>query len=121
MSAQSPNRTIWLLLSYLWIAVCCVVLPAIPLVAEREDDFAKWHAKHGLVLALGFFAVSVVLLGLGSLLGMAWAPLGIIFRILWAITGMVFLVICAVALMKGLEGQRWTLKPIEGILGKLNV
>jgi uncharacterized membrane protein len=42
--AVSPNRTIMLVLAYLWI------LAVVPLVVEKDDPEVQWHAKHGLVL-----------------------------------------------------------------------
>ncbi len=117
---ESPNRSVWLILSYVWIASCCVFLPAIPLVIERDDEFAKWHAKHGLVLALVWFLISVVLLGLGNLIGLVWETGQALFYILWGFIGIAFLVLCLIALIKGFEGHRWTVKPLEGFLNKLN-
>lgn len=119
-SPQSQNRTVWLLLSYAWIAACCVALPAIPLVIERDDEFAKWHAKHGLLLASLWFLVSLVLLLMGNLLGLAWEPLKATFYMIWGVVGAGFLVVCIIALMKAFEGERWTLKPLETLLNKLS-
>jgi len=117
---QSPNRTVWLILSYTWIVACCVFLPAIPLVVEREDEFAKWHAKHGIVLALVWFFLSVVLLGIANLFGLFWDAGKSLFYILWGFVGVAFLVLNIISMMKAFEGQRWTVKPLEGFLKKLN-
>src|SRR4028118_576365 len=43
----SPNRTIMIVLAYIWI------LFIIPLVAEKDDPEVQWHAKHGLGRFLG--------------------------------------------------------------------
>jgi hypothetical protein len=42
--AVSSNRTIMIVLSYLWI------LAIVPLLVEKEDKEVQWHAKHGIVL-----------------------------------------------------------------------
>ncbi len=116
----SPNRTAWLLLSYLWILGCCMILPAIPLVMEQQDAYAKWHAKHGLVLAFIWFAVSTVLLGMANLFGaLDWNAGKVIFYVFWGLLGLPFLLFCLIALMKALEGHCWTVKPIESFLSKL--
>jgi len=120
-SPASPNRTAWLLLSYMWIAACCVVLPAVPLIVEREDDFAKWHAKHGLVLGVVWLVFSFGVLLLANIFGaldVEWLKAS--FYAIWCLGGLGFLVLCAVALMRALEGHRWTLGPLEQVLSKLN-
>ncbi|MDX9720444.1 MAG: hypothetical protein RBU37_06840 [Myxococcota bacterium] len=118
---ETSNRSVWLLLSYLWITTCCVFLPVIPMVVEREDEFAKWHAKHGLILALLWFLLSVGLLGLANFMGMLdWDSLKTIFYILWGVAGSAFLVLCLVAMMKAFAGERWTLSVLRGFLDKLD-
>ena len=42
--AQSSNRGIMIVLSYLWL------LALVPLLVEKEDKEVQWHAKHGIVL-----------------------------------------------------------------------
>ena len=119
---ESPNRMVWLLLSYLWIAACCagVFLPAIPLIVEREDEYAKWHAKNGIALALIWFGVSVVLLGLANLFGTFWELGKVLFYLLWGVFAMGYMVLCVIALLKAFEGERWTLGPLRSFLGKLD-
>ena len=40
----SSNRSVMIVLSYLWI------LALIPFLMEQDDKDVRWHAKHGLVL-----------------------------------------------------------------------
>ena len=42
--APSSNRTVMIILSYLWM------LALIPLLVEKDDREVQWHAKHGIVL-----------------------------------------------------------------------
>jgi len=72
---ESSNRTIMLILSYLGI------LALIPLLVEKDDPEVQWHAKHGLVLTVGWIVLSIALAILssfpyiGMFLGCAVAPL----------------------------------------------
>src|SRR5688572_24021003 len=56
--AVSPNRTLMIVLAYLWI------LFLVPLLVEKEDREVQWHAKHGLVITVAeivfWLAVSIV-------------------------------------------------------------
>src|SRR5204863_800621 len=57
-STVSPNRSVMIVLAYLW------VLALVPLLVEKEDAEVQWHAKHGLVLMVAeivlFFAYLIV-------------------------------------------------------------
>ena len=68
----SENRTIMVVLSYLWI------LALIPLLVEKDDQEVQWHAKHCLVLAGAELVLWVVIMLLNSMtwfLGCILAPL----------------------------------------------
>ena len=94
----SPNRSIMIVLSYLWI------LAVVPLVAEKEDQEVQWHAKHGLVL----FAAEIVV---GILLGIltsaiAFVDIGCTGCLMHSLLSIVILVVHVLAIVKGLNGQR---------------
>jgi uncharacterized membrane protein len=80
-TVPSNNRTVMIVLSYLWL------LALIPLLVEKEDKEVQWHAKHGLVLTVAEFLLWVVI-GIvthfipfaGCVLWMIW-PIILIFRI----------------------------------------
>ncbi len=55
----SENRTVWYVLSYLWL------LALIPFLMEKDDAEVQWHAKHGLVL-LGAEILVIILLNVFS-------------------------------------------------------
>ena len=70
MSTPSPNRSIMIVLAYLWL------LALVPLLVDKHDAEVQWHAKHGIVLTVAelvlFFGyimvtsiVSLATLGLG--------------------------------------------------------
>ena len=100
----SSNRNVMILLSYLWL------LALIPLVVEKEDREVQWHAKHGLVLTvvelIFWVAFQVVTVILGSFLGC-------IVAIFAPIIGLGFLILHIVCIMKGLNGQRFTVPGVS--------
>ena len=52
--AVSPNRTIMIILSYLWI------LFLVPLLMEKDDREVQWHARHGLVITVAEIILWIV-------------------------------------------------------------
>lgn len=119
-SAPNPNRTTWLFFAYGWSVTCCIVLPALPLVIERDDEFAKWHAKHGLVMALGWLLASVTLLLPANIFGLfGLGILEVVLYLIWFLLWIPVVGITGVSLVRALDGQRWALKPIESLLDRL--
>lgn len=119
-SPISPHRTTWLVLSYVWCVACCIVLPALPLVFEREDEFAKWHARHGMVLGLVWLVASVVLLLPANLCGVfGFRVLQAIFYIVWVLAWLGVVGLCAMSALRAFDGQRWALKPVEAVISRL--
>ena len=53
--APASNRTLLVVLAYLWILVL------VPLLIEEKDDEVKWHAKHGLVLMGAEFSLWILI------------------------------------------------------------
>lgn len=89
----SSNRSVMLILSYLWI------LALIPFLMEQDDQDVRWHAKHGLVLLgaeIAAFLAIGVLSGLSGGLGCLLVPLA-------QLGVLVFHVVC---ISKALKGQR---------------
>jgi uncharacterized membrane protein len=96
------NRTLMVVLAYLW------VLAVIPLLVEKDDADLQWHAKHGLVLTVVEIALYVVL---GVL---SFVPvLGCVVMFLPFVVAVGFVVIRIMAIVKGMNGQRFTLPGIS--------
>jgi len=85
----SSNRNLMIVLSYFWI------LFLIPLLVEKEDKEVQWHAKHGLVLSVVEFILQVIL----SLTGIGCFFSPFVF--------LAFLVIRLMAIVKGINGERF--------------
>jgi len=96
--AESPNRGLMIVLSYLWL------LALIPLLTEKEDSEVQWHAKHGLVL-FGAEIVIAILLAIVQA-ATAFIDLGCTGCILQSAFWIVVLVVHVMAIMKGVNGQR---------------
>jgi uncharacterized membrane protein len=97
--AASPNRSLMIVLAYLWI------LAVIPLVVEKDDREVQWHAKHGLVLLVAeiilwvvVFILSSVIPFIGCVLWLAWIPI-LIIRIL--------------CIVKGVNGERFLIPALS--------
>ena len=89
----SSNRSVMIVLSYLWI------LALIPLLMEQDDKDVHWHAKHGLVLLAAEIAAFIaigILSGLSGGLGCLLVPLA-------QLGVLVFHVMC---ISKALKGER---------------
>jgi uncharacterized membrane protein len=101
-TGTGDNRTLMIALSYLWI------LAVIPLLVEKDDREVQWHAKHGLVLTVVEIILYVVL-GVLTIIPV----LGCVIAILPAVVFIGFLVIRILAIMKGINGQRFLLPGIS--------
>ena len=96
----SPNRTLMIVLSYIWI------LFLIPLVAEKDDPEVQWHAKHGLVIFLAELIAHAVIWIASTVLNNIWGGFGCGLGLLGGFVWLAFLAIRIVAIVKGVNGQR---------------
>jgi uncharacterized membrane protein len=94
----SPNRSLMIVLSYLWL------LALIPFIVEKNDREVQWHAKNGLLLTGAEVAVWILL----SIFSFAtsWIDLGCTGCMLNFVAFIVFLVVRVFAIVKGVGGQR---------------
>jgi uncharacterized membrane protein len=105
-STQSSNRTIMVVLSYLWL------LALVPLLTEKQDKEVQWHAKHGIVLMVAEVVLWIVLFILQIVI--ANIPfLGCLVSIITGLAGIVLwlgvLVVHIMCIVKGVNGQRFVL------------
>ena len=96
-AAPSSNRTVMIVLSYLWL------LALIPLLVEKEDKEVQWHAKHGLVLLLAeiilWVLVTFVNIAAGAFIG---CLVGLLSLGLWV----AIVILHILCIVKGVNGQR---------------
>ena len=111
-AAPGSDRTLMVILSYLWIL--CII----PLVTKKDDSEVQWHAKNGLAILIaeivcwvfffvfGFIARRIPFLGCGVVI----IECGI-----W----IAFLAIRVMAIIKGVNGQRFRIPMISDFAEKM--
>ena len=104
---DTSNRSIMIVLSYLWI------LALIPLLVEKEDQEVQWHAKHGIVLLVAEIIAWIIIGVLSSGLGIITAGLGCIVSLLSPIVGLGFLIVHIMCIVKGINGERFIIPGIS--------
>ena len=95
-STPSSNRSVMIVLSYLWI------LSLVPLLVEKQDQEVQWHAKHGIVLMVAEIAFWIVFN-----IFVYMIPFGCVVGLIGPLIAMGFLAVHVVAIIKGLNGQRF--------------
>lgn len=98
--AQSSNRGVMIVLSYLWL------LALVPLLVEKDDKEVQWHAKHGIVLLVAeivfWIGVSMVQFILGSIGLFLGCLVGFLGFFVWV----AIVVLHVFAMVKGVNGGR---------------
>lgn len=109
---MSPNRTLMIVLSYIWI------LFIIPFVAEKDDPEVQWHARHGLVLFLAEMILYVVVFVMGMVLDSIWTGFGCALNMASSFIWLGFLVLRILAIVKGVNGQRFIIPGISDYVNR---
>ena len=99
--AVREQDKIMLVLAYLSI------LALIPLLTVKDSPYVKWHAKNGLVLGIGAFAVALVT-GMIPFLGCVVVPLLTVGVLVLTIMGII----------KALNGERWRIPLVSDLAEK---
>lgn len=96
----SPNRTVMIVLSYLWI------LALIPFLLEKDDAEVQWHAKHGLVLTAAEFVLWIVLFFAQMVVTWIFDPLGCLFFFATIGLWVALVILHVMCIVKGTSGSR---------------
>jgi uncharacterized membrane protein len=110
--APGSDRTLMVVLSYLWI------LCLIPLLTKKDDSEVQWHAKNGLAILIAEIICGVLFFIVGifaARIAFAGCGVGAIQCIVWV----VFLVIRVMAIVKGVNGQRFRVPVISDFADKM--
>jgi hypothetical protein len=99
-STVSPNRTMMIVLAYLW------VLAFIPLLVEKQDTEVQWHAKHGLVLMAAELVLIIAYILMTSIISLATFGLGCVLVLLLIFAWIGILGLHVAAILKGVNGGR---------------
>jgi uncharacterized membrane protein len=108
----SSNRSIMIVLSYLWI------LALVPLLVEKEDKEVQWHAKHGIVLMVAEFVFWIGISIVMTLISAVTAGLGCILGLFMPLVSLLFIAIHVMAIVKGINGQRLLIPTISDFANK---
>jgi len=99
-SAASPNRSVMIVLAYLW------VLALIPLLVEKHDAEVQWHAKHGLVLTIAELVLLFAYIMLTSIVSLATLGIGCVLSLFLVFGWVAILALHVAAILKGVNGGR---------------
>lgn len=110
-SPAGGDRTLMVVLSYLWILVL------IPLLTKKEDPEVQWHAKNGLGILIGEIVAWIVFTVLGfALPDIAGCGVGAISCVVW----IAFLVIRILCIVQGIGGKRFSVPVLTDLGQKIN-
>jgi uncharacterized membrane protein len=107
----SSDRTLMVVLSYLWI------LALIPLLTKKDDREVQWHAKNGLAILIAEVVIWIALTAVGFFIprGMGMGcGVGAIECVVW----IAFLVVRIMCIVKGVNGQRFRVPVISDMADK---
>jgi uncharacterized membrane protein len=106
------DRTLMVVLSYLWI------LALIPLLTKKEDAEVQWHAKNGLGILIGEIVTWIAITVIGYV---APSAIGCGVTVISCAVWIAFLVVRVMAIVKGVAGQRMTVPVLTDLGQKINV
>ncbi len=105
----SSDRTLFLILSYVWL------LSLIPLFVKKDDREIQWHAKNGLVMAIVYTAIQIII-SIAAHMSSAFACLTMLIPCLLFIAYAVVQVVCIV---KAVNGQRMRIPMLTDFAEKM--
>lgn len=105
--AQSSNRGIMIVLSYLWL------LALVPLLVEKEDKEVQWHAKHGIVLMVAEIVLWIAVTIVSFILSSMSLALGCVISLLTFGLWIGILVVHVLCIVKGVNGQRFLIPGVS--------
>ena len=106
----SSDRTLMLVLAYLWI------LALIPLLTKKDDREVQWHAKNGLAILGAEIAVWLVFFILGFIVpDIAGCGLSMISCVVW----IGFLVVRILCIVKATSNQRFRVPVVSDFADKM--
>lgn len=105
------DRTLMVVLSYLWI------LTIIPLLTKKEDREVQWHAKNGLVLMGVEILVWIAFWIVGF--AMRRTVLGCGLATIQCVIGLGFLVLRVLCIVKGVGGERFRIPVVTDFAEKM--
>ena len=100
MTDASANRTVMLVLAYLW------PLAIVPLLLDREDADVQWHAKHGLVLMVAELLLALAISLVTSIVTLVTFGVGCVLGLFFIFLWVAILGVHVAAIVKAVGGSR---------------
>ncbi len=114
--APGSDRTVMIVLSYL--SILCLI----PLLTKKDDPEVQWHAKNGLAFVVFDIVVWIVLAivtRVAAHIPIFGCGIATILSVLWCVVWVGILVIHVVAIIKGVNGQRFRLPVVSDFADKM--
>ncbi|MEO8275185.1 MAG: DUF4870 domain-containing protein [Thermoanaerobaculia bacterium] len=105
--AGASNKTLMLVLAYLF------PLSLIPLLTDKEDAEVQWHAKHGIVLGVFFWALCILTFIITQI-----PFVGCLTVFLFPIIGLGAFIVTILAIIKATQGQRFIIPGVSNFVEK---
>ena len=112
-TAPGSDRTLMVVLSYLWI------LALIPLLTKKDDPEVQWHAKNGLCILGAEIVAWIVLTILSFALSRVVSALGCGIGLVQCAVWIGFLIVRIMCIVKGVGGQRFRLPFVSDFADKM--
>ena len=115
-AAPGSDRTVMIVLSYL--SLLCLI----PLLTKKDDPEVQWHAKNGLAFVVFDIVVWIVLAivtRVAAHIPIFGCGIATVLSVLWCIVWVGILVIHDVAIIKGVNGQRFRLPMVSDFADKM--
>ena len=115
-AAPGSDRTVMIVLSYL--SLLCLI----PLLTKKDDPEVQWHAKNGLAFVVFDIVVWIVLAivtRVAAHIPIFGCGIATVLSVLWCIVWVGILVIHVVAIIKGVNGQRFRLPVVSDFADKM--
>jgi len=93
----------------------------IPLLAYKDNKFAKYHGKQGLIFLIAYMVIFIVLIILDTFLFFISLYAGQIFKISFWLLGLVVLVFSILGIIKSLQGEYWKMPIIVKYVEKVKM
>jgi uncharacterized membrane protein len=112
-TAPGGDRTIMIVLSYLWI------LALIPLLTKKDDPEVQWHAKNGLALLGAEIVCWIAFTILGIILSKIFSALSCGIGLVQCAVWIGFFVVRVMCIVKGTGGQRFRIPVVTDMAEKM--
>jgi len=112
-AAPGSDRTLMVVLSYLWI------LCLIPLLTKKDDPEVQWHAKNGLSILIAEVVIWIAFTILRIFAFRMFVGLGCGLSIISCVIWLGFLAVRVMCIVKGVSGERFRVPVISDFADKM--